>query len=272
MILRTRSVAALGAAALVLSAGALGVAHAAQPEAPGITVSGITVSGITVSGDPELGPAYTQANWPDVMAASAHKPTLVLFTMSGCSMCNQQKPHLKKAYANANGAWTLGQVDTIAERGLQKQYDAKYRPTLMMFKDGKEIDRKVGFYGVPGFLAWIEYTVKHWNGGPYGPPVDPDEPPSAVGKPGTPGGGPVHQPGNPGQPGPAPTAPQPPFPQPTRPQPTRPPMPWPTGPAPTQPGRPQPTRPPMPWPTGPAPTQPGRPNPWPSIPGWPGRP
>lgn len=71
----------------------------------------------------------------------AEKPVLVDFWATWCGPCMRQGPIVE---ALAEEGYAVGKVDVDQEMGLAQQYGVMNIPTLLIFKDGKEVQRLVG--------------------------------------------------------------------------------------------------------------------------------
>lgn len=54
------------------------------------------------------------------------------------------------------GKVLVGKVDVDAEPELAGKYGVMSIPTVILFKDGQEIGRQVGFAGKPGYLQLLQ--------------------------------------------------------------------------------------------------------------------
>ena len=69
---------------------------------------------------------------------------LVDFNADWCGPCRMLAPELEKL-AEANGSLKIVSVNIDNEGDLATQYNVFSIPCLVLFKDGKEINRSVGF-------------------------------------------------------------------------------------------------------------------------------
>lgn len=71
----------------------------------------------------------------------SEKPVLVDFWATWCGPCMRQGPIVE---ALAEEGYAVGKVDVDQEPGLAQQFQVMSIPTLIIFKDGREVNRLVG--------------------------------------------------------------------------------------------------------------------------------
>ncbi len=77
-------------------------------------------------------------------ALSQGTPVLADFWAEWCGPCNMLAPVIEALSGKYAGTVTVGKVDVDAEPELAAQYRVFSIPTMILFKDGKEITRTVG--------------------------------------------------------------------------------------------------------------------------------
>ncbi|MCI6004057.1 MAG: thioredoxin [Blautia sp.] len=77
----------------------------------------------------------------DAEVLKSEKPVLVDFWATWCGPCMRQGPIVE---ALAEEGYAVGKVDVDQEPGLAQQFQVMSIPTLIIFKDGREVNRLVG--------------------------------------------------------------------------------------------------------------------------------
>lgn len=72
------------------------------------------------------------------------KPVLIDFYADWCGPCKMQAPILEQVSQALEGQAIVGKVNVDEERNLARQYGIMSIPTLIVFKDGKEVNRISG--------------------------------------------------------------------------------------------------------------------------------
>lgn len=100
---------------------------------------------------------FTQATLSEALETS--KPVIVDFWAPWCGPCKMLNPVLKKLDAELEGQLVLGKVDISEQKELAEIHNVKATPTFILFRDGVEVNRKVG--GIPGSVLrnWAAEAV-----------------------------------------------------------------------------------------------------------------
>lgn len=71
-------------------------------------------------------------------------PVLVDFNADWCGPCQAQKPTLEALEQSAEDKYTIISVNIDDAPDLAEQYEVSSIPCLVLFKNGEEVDRKIG--------------------------------------------------------------------------------------------------------------------------------
>ena len=73
------------------------------------------------------------------------KPVLVDFWAPWCGPCKMVAPELEAVASEYEDKAVVVKVNVDEQQELANQYNVMGIPTLLLFKDGKEVDRLVGY-------------------------------------------------------------------------------------------------------------------------------
>ena len=79
------------------------------------------------------------------------KLILVDFWAEWCNPCKVHAPILNEVANESNGEFFVGKLDVDSNQNLARQYNVRNIPTLLVLRNGKEIERFVGIK-TKGFL------------------------------------------------------------------------------------------------------------------------
>lgn len=91
---------------------------------------------------------FTDQNFADEVIKS-DKPVMVDFWATWCGPCVMAGPVVDALADDYKGKIKIGKLDVDANQDTAGKYGVMSIPTVILFKDGKEVARKVGFAGRP---------------------------------------------------------------------------------------------------------------------------
>ena len=86
---------------------------------------------------------FTKDNF-EQLVLQADKPVLVDFWATWCMPCRMLAPTIEEIAEEADSRAYVGKVNVDEEPQLAIQYGVRSIPTLIFFRDGKEVGRMVG--------------------------------------------------------------------------------------------------------------------------------
>lgn len=95
----------------------------------------------------------------DVLNAS--EPVVVDFYADWCGPCRMMTPVVEQLALEFAGKVTIGKLDVDVNQEIAIRYGVMGIPTLGLFRDGKLVDRLVGYPGgAAPIKAWIAKNVE----------------------------------------------------------------------------------------------------------------
>lgn len=85
---------------------------------------------------------------------------LVDFHANWCGPCRTLSPILEQVARDLNGKATIGKVDIDHEQRIAGEFQITSVPTLILFKNGKEVGRLVGLKNAEAIKEFIQSSGK----------------------------------------------------------------------------------------------------------------
>ena len=101
---------------------------------------------------------FTTENWnQDVLGSD--KPVLVDYWAAWCSPCRMVAPIVEELADEYLGKAIVGKLNVDEHGAVASQYGVMSIPTLALFKDGKVVDKIVGFRGKADLVKMLNAHV-----------------------------------------------------------------------------------------------------------------
>ena len=92
----------------------------------------------------------------DTEVLNNKKPVLVDFYAEWCGPCQLAAPILERLAEEMKDTMVIGKVDVDQNQELSMRYGIMSIPTMILFKDGKILEKKIGFPGEGGIRRMVE--------------------------------------------------------------------------------------------------------------------
>ena len=112
------------------------------------------VGKVNVDDEPELAARFGVMSIPTVVLVKDGKE--VDFWASWCGPCRMVGPTIEQLAQEYEGRASVGKVNVDEEGGLAGDFGVMSIPTVVLFKDGKEVERLVGVRTIEEYKAIID--------------------------------------------------------------------------------------------------------------------
>ena len=82
--------------------------------------------------------------------------TLVDFWAAWCGPCRMLGPIIEELATKYDGQHKIAKVDVDAESELAARFGVMSIPTVLLFRDGAELDKKIGVHPLEEFTAMLD--------------------------------------------------------------------------------------------------------------------
>lgn len=101
---------------------------------------------------------FTSANFEEEVL-KASEPVLVDFWAAWCGPCKMVGPVVEELAQDYQGKAKIGKLNVDDNGSIAQKYGVMSIPTLILFKDGKEVDRIVGFRPKEEIAKFIDQAI-----------------------------------------------------------------------------------------------------------------
>jgi len=102
---------------------------------------------------------FTDSNFEE-MVLKAKKPVLVDFYADWCGPCRMVSPIVEEIEKSEGDKIVVGKVDVDANSEIAGKYGVMSIPTIILFNEGKEVSRQVGFGGKEVYTEMLKKVIK----------------------------------------------------------------------------------------------------------------
>ena len=86
--------------------------------------------------------------------------TLVDFSAAWCGPCRALAPIIEEVAQHFQNKAVIAKIDIDAEQKTAAEYQVTSVPTMILFKDGKEVDRLIGLRDAEGVIEFVQSALE----------------------------------------------------------------------------------------------------------------
>lgn len=102
-----------------------------------------------------MGAAHINQDEFDAKVLQSDKPVMVDFYAEWCGPCKMAAPIIDQLAQEFSDKALIVKVDVDANNELAGKYGVMSIPTVIIYKNGQEVDRKIGFPGEAGYRSML---------------------------------------------------------------------------------------------------------------------
>jgi len=104
-------------------------------------------------------PHLTDVNFAETINNKEGKPVFVDFYADWCGPCKAAAPVIEKLAVEYADKVIIAKIDVDANNATSAEHGVLSIPTVVVFKDGKEVDRIVGYPGEGGYRKSLDKVL-----------------------------------------------------------------------------------------------------------------
>jgi len=111
--------------------------------------------------DKTSGATYlSSSNFEKTLKDAGEKPVLVDFYAEWCGPCKMAGPIIDELADLYKSKAVVAKLDVDQNQDIASQYGVMSIPTVIIFKNGKEVNRQTGFAGKDGYIKMLDEAGK----------------------------------------------------------------------------------------------------------------